>query len=156
MFWWFLIEGSLEEIRTDSTGNDWWRREKSERMNEQKRVLFEDMVALVWLCTHTPTHTHLNQVLRQKSVNRLKTQTCCYSERKRGPVTLLWGGASAVTDVSFTRRADRKDTSPHAGSDLLLWKHGSISVKTLDVPKHEKWKLCKRLHHCCPLDNTSI
>lgn len=109
--------------------------------------------ALVWLSTHTHTST---RCWGRGSVNTLKNQTCCYSERKRGPVALLWGGTSAVTDVSFTRHADRKDTSSHIASDLLLWKHGSISVKTLDVPKHEKWKLCKRLQHCCLLDNTSI
>lgn len=33
-------------------------------MNEQKRVLFENRAALVWL--HTHTHTHLHQVLRQR------------------------------------------------------------------------------------------
>jgi len=141
-----FLKGSFEEIWTDSTDGG------ESVMNEQKRVLFEDSISMA---LHTHTHTS-TRCWGRGSVNRLKTQTCCYSERKRGPVTLLCGGTSTVTDVSFTRSADRKDTSSHAGSDLLLWTHGSISVKTLDVPKHEKWKLCKRLHHCCLLNNTSI
>lgn len=41
------------------------------------------------------------------------------------------GGPSGVTDVSFSHRRVRKDTSSHSDSDLLLWTHGSISSAAL-------------------------